>query len=131
MVTQPDNGTSIGVLLRTLVEDVGHLFRTELRLAQAELKSNLSGLKTGAASIAVGGMLLLVSLFTLVGAFVGWLTPYVGAGWAAFIVAVVLAVIGLIAISVGGKKLNAASLAPQRTVASLKQDAQTLKGISS
>ena len=130
MATQPDNGTSIGVLLRTLVEDVGHLFRTELRLAQAELKSNLSGLKTGAASIAVGGMLLLVSLFTLVGAFVGWLTPYVGAGWAAFIVAVVLAVIGLIAISVGGKKLSAASLAPQRTVASLKQDAQTLKGIS-
>jgi len=131
MATTPDNSPSIGELLRTLVEDVGHLFRTELRLAQAEVKSNLAGLKVGAAAIAVGGMLLLVSLFTLVGAFVGWLTPYVGAGWAAFIVAVVLAVVGLIAISVGGKKLSAASLAPQRTVASLKQDAQTLKGIGS
>jgi len=126
MATTPDNGTSIGDLLRNLIEDLGHLFRTELRLAQAEFRSNLSGLKVGITAIAVGGMFLLISLFTLVGAFVGWLTPYVGAGWAAFIVAVVLAVIGIIAISVGSKKLSVANLAPQRSVASLKQDAVTL-----
>jgi hypothetical protein len=128
MATLPDNSSSIGELLRQLVEDVGHLFRTELRLAQAEVRSNVAGLKGGIVAIAAGGVFLLVSLFTLVGAFVGWLTPYVGAGWAAFIVAVVLAVAGLIAISVGSNKLKVTNLAPQRTVASIKQDAETLKG---
>ena len=128
MATLPENNSSIGELLRQLVEDVGHLFRTELRLAQAEVRSNISGLKGGITAIAVGGVFLLVAMFTLVGAFVGWLTPYVGAGWAAFIVAVVLAVAGMIAISVGSNKLKVTNLAPQRTVASIKQDAQALKG---
>jgi len=128
MATLPDNSNSIGDLLRSLVEDVGHLFRTELRLAQSELRANLGGLKTGVLAIAIGGTFLVVAMFTLVGAFVGWLTPYVGAGWAAFIVAVALALIGIIAIVVGNNRLKVASLTPQRTVDSLKQDAQALKG---
>ena len=128
MATLPDNNSSIGDLLRQLVEDVGHLFRTELRLAQAEVRSNIAGLKSGIVAVAAGGVFMLVATFTLVGAFVGWLTPYVGAGWAAFIVSVVLGIAGLIAISVGSNKLKAGNLAPQRTVASIKQDAQTLKG---
>jgi hypothetical protein len=128
MATQPDNGSSIGDLLRQLIEDVGLLFRTELRLAQAEVGSKLAGLKTGAAAIAAGGMLLLAALFVLLGAFVGFLEPHVGAGWAAVIVAVATAVVGFILISVGGGKLKVASLTPDRTLASVKQDVETLKG---
>jgi hypothetical protein len=128
MATQPDTGPSIGDLLRTLIEDVGLLFRTELRLAQAEVRSNLAGLKTGAAAIAAGGMLLLAALFVLLGAFVGFLEPHVGAGWAAVIVAAATGVVGLILLSVGSGKLKVASLSPDRTIASVKQDVETLKG---
>ncbi len=129
MASNPDTGNSIGDLLRQLIEDVGHLFRTELRLAAAEVKGNISGMLGGIGSIAVGGMLFLVALFTLVGAFVGWLTPVVGsAGLAAFIVAVAVAVVGGIAVAAGLSRVRASSLAPDKTVASLRRDAQTLKG---
>ena len=129
MATNPETGNSIGDLLRQLIEDVGHLFRTELRLAASEMRGNIAAMKGGAAAIATGGMLMLVALFTLVGAFVGWLTPVVGsAGLAAFIVAVATAVIGIVLMGVGSSKLKASSLAPDKTVASLRRDAETLKG---
>jgi len=128
MATQPDRDQSIGELLRQLIDDVQHLFRTELRLFQAEVRSNLGGLKVGAILIGVGATLLLASLITLFAAFVGWLIPVVGHGWAELIVAVASAVIGVVALGVGSKKLSAASLAPDRTIASVKQDAKTLKG---
>ena len=129
MATNPETGNSIGDLLRQLVEDVGHLFRTELRLAASEVRGNVAAMKGGAAAVAVGGMLMLVALFTLVGAFVGWLTPVVGsAGLAAFIVAVVIAVVGVVLMAVGSSRLKATNLVPDQTVASLRRDAETLKG---
>jgi len=128
MATQSDQDQSIGALLRQLIDDVQHLFRTELRLFQAEVRGNIAGLKTGAIMIGLGATLMLASLITLFAAFVGWLIPVVGEGWAQLIVAVASAVIGVIALAVGSKKLGAASLAPDRTIASVKQDAKTLKG---
>ena len=128
MATQSDQDQSIGALLRQLIDDVQHLFRTELRLFQAEVRSNVAGLKAGAILIGFGATLMLASLITLFAAFVGWLIPVVGHGWAELIVAVASAVIGIIALGVGSKKLGAASLAPDRTIASVKQDAKTLKG---
>lgn len=127
MATQPSDN-SIGDLLRQLVVDVQHLFRTELRLFQAEVKSSVGGLKIGAIMLASGGVLMIAALITLFAAFVGWLVPVVGPGWAELIVAVVSAVIGLVLLSMGGKKLSVTSLTPERTIASVKQDAETLKG---
>lgn len=128
MATLPEREQSIGDLLRQLIEDVQHLFRTELRLFQTEVKSNIAGLKGGAIMIGVGATLLLAAVITLFAAFVGWLIPVVGHGWAELIVAVVSAVIGFIALSVGSKKLSAAQLTPDKTISSVKQDAQALKG---
>ncbi len=128
MATQSDRDQSIGDLLRQLIDDVQHLFRTELRLFQAEVRSNVSGLKTGAILIGFGATLMLASLITLFAAFVGWLIPIVGHGWAELIVAAASALIGIIALGVGSRKLGAASLSPDRTIASVRQDAKTLKG---
>lgn len=123
------NGSaSIADLLRRLVEDTGHLFRTEIRLAKSELRGNIAAAKGGAAAIGLGAILLLGAVFTLLGAAVGFLTPYVGAGLAALIVAIVVGVIGAVLVVSGGKKLGAASLTPDRAVASLKQDAEALRG---
>lgn len=129
MATNPDTGSSIGDLLKQLIEDVGHLFRTELRMATAEVKGNVTAMLGGVGAVAAGGMFLLVALFTLVGALVGWLTPIVGsAALAALIVGVGLIVVGGILIATGLNRLKVSSLAPDRTIASLRQDAQTLKG---
>ena len=121
---------SIGELLRGLVEDTGHLFRTEVRLAKSELRDNLAAAKGGAIAIGVGIVLLLGAVFTFLGACVAFLTPLVGAGFAGLIVTVVTAVIGGLLVVTGSKKISASSLTPDRTLASLKQDAVALKGQS-
>ena len=128
MATLPTDGASIGDLLRSLIGDIQHLLRTELKLFQAEVRSNIGGLKTGVMLLGIGVTLMLASLITLFAAFVGWLIPVVGHGWAELIVSVVSAVLGIILLGVGQKKLSGSGLTPDRTIASLKQDAETLKG---
>jgi uncharacterized integral membrane protein len=130
MATTPDeirNG-SIGDLLRRLVADIGHLFRSELRLAQSEVAANFAAMRGGAVMIAAGAGFFIASLFALIAAAIGWLTPLVGAGWAAFIVAIASAVIGGILIAVGAGRLKHAELAPRRAFASLKEDAKAIEG---
>lgn len=124
----PLENAPVGELLRRLIEDTGHLIRTELRLARSEIRGNVAGMAGGATMLAAGGIFLLAALFTLLGAIVGWLTPLVGAGWAAFIVAVGAGIIGLVLLKIGQSRLSAASLAPDRTIASVRADAETLKG---
>ena len=126
--TETNDNPSIGELLRRLVEDTQHLFRTEIRLAKSELRSNIASAAKGGIAAGAGLVLLLGAVFTLLGAAVGFLTPLVGAGWAALIVGVVTLIIGGLLVMSGIKKMTASSLAPERTVASLKQDADALKG---
>jgi len=128
MATQPERDPSIGTLLRQLIDDVQHLFATELRLFKSEIASNIAGLKGGAILIGVGVTLMLGSTVTLFAAFIGWLTPVVGPGWAALIVSLASAVLGIAALGLGAKRLSAVSLSPDKTIASVRRDAQTLKG---
>ncbi len=128
MATQPERDPSIGTLLRQLIDDVQHLFATELRLFRSEIASNIAGLKGGAILIGVGATLMLGSTVTLFAAFVGWLIPVVGHGWAELIVSVASAVLGIAALGLGAKRLSATSLSPDKTIASVRRDAQTLKG---
>lgn len=121
---------TIGELIRSLLQDVGQLIRTEIKLAQAEVGQNVSRAKTPVAMMAVGGLLMFGAFLTLLGALVGWLADAVGPGWAAFIVAVVVGGAGVALIMSGKKKMSTVALTPTRTVASVKQDAQALKGNS-
>lgn len=121
---------SIGELIRSLMQDIGQLIRTEIKLAQAEVGQNVSRAKTPLIFMALGGLLLFGAFLTLLAALVGWLASEVGAGWAAFIVTVVVGGAGVALIMSGKKKLSTVALTPTRTVASVKQDAQALKGNS-
>ena len=120
--------TSIPDLLRQLVDDGNHLVRTEIKLAKAELRQNVAAAAKGAVGIAIGAVLALGAVFTLLGAAVAFLTPLVGAGWAAVIVGVGALVIGGLLIMSGINKLKVSSLAPDRTVDSVKHDAQAIRG---
>lgn len=121
-------GPSIADLLRRLVEDGNHLVRTEIRLAKAEVRDNLANAKAGAGAIALGGILMLGAVFTLLGAAVGFLTPVVGAGFAALIVGFAAALVGGVLVVSGGKKIGASSIMPDKAMASIRQDADTIKG---
>ena len=123
-----DPSPSVGELLRRLIEEIGDLFRAELRVARTEVTGNLASARGGAVAIAVGGIFFIGTLLAFLAAAIGWLAPHVGVGWAAFIVGVVSAILGGIFISIGSSKLKAVHLSPNRTIARLKKDAAALKG---
>ncbi len=119
---------SIADLLRQLVEDGNHLVRTEIRLAKAEVRDNITAAVRGGIGIGIGAVLMLGAVFTLLGAAVAFLTPVVGAGWAAVIVGGVTLLVGGVLIASGAKKLSATSMMPDKAVRSVKQDADTIRG---
>lgn len=119
---------SIATLLRQLVDDGNHLVRTEIKLAKAELRDNVASAAKGAAGVGIGAVLLLGAVFTLLGAAVGFLTPLVSAGWAAVIVGLVTLAVGGALIVSGISKLKISSIVPDRTIKSVKRDAEAIKG---
>ncbi len=122
-----DEEPSIGATLRQIVDDVGQLARTEVNLAKAEVTANIAKLVRPIVMIAMGALLGIAALFTLMGALVGFLTPYVGAGWAALIVAAVVGGIAALLVMSGIKAIGAVTLAPKRSVASVKADVAAVK----
>lgn len=126
---RPDGGagdiSTLG-LARGLVDDTTHLLRTEVKLAKAEVSANLIALIRPIGFIMMGMLLAVGALFTLLGAFVGLLTPRFGDGVAALIVAALTALVaGLLAWG-GMSALKKARIAPERAKFSLKRDVNTL-----
>lgn len=119
---------TIGELIRSLMLDLSHLVRTEIKLAQAEVGQSVSRAKTPVALIAIGGLLMFGAFLCLLAAFVGWLATLVGPGWAALIVAVIVGGAGAALVMSGARKMKGIGFVPTRSVMSLKQDAQALKG---
>ena len=119
---------SLAELLKRLVDDTGRLFRSELRLAQAELTASVGKALPALGLVMAGGLLLTAALFILLGALVAWLTPLVGLGWAAFIVAVGAGAAGAALALTGKKQLAGIGFLPTRVAKALRDDAEALKG---
>ena len=116
-------GPSLAESLRSLVTDVGHLFRTELRLARSEVVSSLHSAMRGAIAVGIGMILMLGAIFTMLGAIVGWLTPLLGAGWAAAAVALGAAVVAIALMALGARQLS-----PSRAAERVSDRLDTLRG---
>ena len=127
MATASDN-RSITDLLGDLSGNVSTLMRKEIQLARAETSEKVGQAMTAVGSILGGAVLALAALIVLLQALVIALTNAgIPAGWAALIVGVIVAGIAYALIHKGTSDLKAHNLAPERTIDSLKQDAQTLK----
>ena len=132
MDVRSENGQMppLGALLRDLAEGSSSLIRQELRLARLELTETLGAMATGATLIVsgsvfalLGGLSLLIGLI-LLGAD-QWLRDRY---WLAALI--VLAVAGGLAVfflSRGMALLSPKQLAPDQTVAMLKEDTAWLK----
>ena len=117
MAPEPPRDTAapapIPVLVKRLLNDGEALARAELRLAQAQATQQVRAAIPGLVAILFGAIFVLASLFTLLAALIGWLTPVLGAGNAALVVTLGTAAIGGIAIALGVRQLNnRASAAP-------------------
>jgi drug/metabolite transporter (DMT)-like permease len=120
----------LGALLRDLAEGSSSLIRQELRLARLELTEMLGAMATGGTLIIsgsvfalLGGLSLLIGII-LLGAD-QWLRDRY---WlAALIVLVVAGALALFFMSRGMALLSPKQLAPEETVATLKEDTAWLK----
>lgn len=123
-----ENRSSISALFRQLTEDVTHLARSEVALARAEVVENIHALVRPLILVVAAVLLGVSALFTLMGAFVGFLTPVVGnAGFAALIVAAIVAIVafGMLQAGLGG--IGKAAIVPQRAVRSVQADVAAVK----
>lgn len=117
-------GESVPGLIRKLAMDVSTLFREEVALARAEMTSAVSGVKSGLMSVAAGGGVMYAGILFLLGGVMMLLTQWVSLMVAAFIVGGVVTIIGAILLSAGKKRMEADSLKPDRTVDSVRKDAE-------
>lgn len=112
----------IGTLLSDLAVEAGLLLRQELTLFKAELSEKFGRLGRGAAMLAAGGLI----------AFSGWLVLLAAAvlaleivlpPWAsALIIGGAVLLIGVVLLLIGKSQVAAKSLAPERTLRSLRED---------
>lgn len=119
-----------GALLHELLRDGSDLARQEVRLLRLEMRSRARRYGIGAISVAggvvlglIGSITVMVGLVTLPGD--QWLRDRY---WvAALIVTLVAATLAWLALRRGAIHLNPASLTPDETVETLKEDGEWLK----
>lgn len=119
---------SVGSLIGEVTSDLSTLMRQELDLAKAEVKEEAA--KTGKAAGMLGGAGFagyMLALFLSIAAWWG-LANVMDEAWAALIVAAVWGVIAAVLFVSGRKKMREVHPKPERTVSTLKEVPDALKG---
>lgn len=128
----PSPEQPLSELISNLTEDTSRLFRQEVALARAEIKQEASVAMVGAAMMAMAGALSAVALILLSLAAAEGLQRLfdIDLAWCYFIVAVIWLIVAGVLFSKGKKKIAEVNPKPERTVESIKDVADTLKGQS-
>jgi formate hydrogenlyase subunit 3/multisubunit Na+/H+ antiporter MnhD subunit len=128
---QPEQNRSLFALFSDLWRETSTLVHKEAELAKAEMSEKVSQVSTGMAELAVGGLIIFAGFIVLLIALSNGLMhllPEEQADWLApLIVGAVVMVFGFIAVMRGRSNMRPESLAPERTMESLRRDAQMMK----
>ena len=125
---QDPSSASVGELVGSITKDFSTLMRQELDLAKAEVK--LEAIKSGKAAGMYGVAGFAGYMVLLFASIAGWwgLSNLMDQGWAALIVTGVWAVIGAVAYSAGRRQARQIHPTPERTVETVKEIPDALKG---
>lgn len=118
---------SIGALLQDLARSLPDLVRAELRLAQAEASDKFNQATMAVVSILAGFLLALAGLIILLQALAVVLANFMPDWLAVLIVGGGTAAIAFGLVIKGKNDLSAARLAPEKTMRSLRRDADLAK----
>jgi hypothetical protein len=119
---------SLTDLFTELARETSTLVRQEVQLAKAELTQSATEAGRAVAFLVVGGAVAYAGVLFLLLAIVYGLIAAGLDGWlAAGLVGLVVVVIGAVLVMRARASLSAASLAPRRTVESLKEDTEWAK----
>jgi hypothetical protein len=127
--SRPDvSGQSVGELIGEVTTDLTTLMRKELELAKAEIKQEVTTAGKAAGMLGAAGFAgYMVALFLSIALW--WaLANVMDEAWAALIVAVLWGVIAAVLTVVGRNKLRSVNPTPERTVQTLKEVPDALKG---
>lgn len=127
MSHEADPRPPVSSLLSDAINQLTRLVRGEVALAKAEVGQNLRAAALGVGLLVGAVVLALVALNVLAVALVGLIAIWVGPGWAALIVGVLILVVAAILAMRGLASLKPENLAPTRTVRNVQADAQTIK----
>jgi len=120
---------SLGELFGELARETGTLVRQEVELARTEMTGKVSRAGRGAAMVGAGGAVAYAGFLVLAAAVVALLVEMGLDLWiAALIVGIVLAAVGGLLAYQGQNTIKRTSLAPERTVQTLKDDAEWVRG---
>ncbi|QKW48652.1 phage holin family protein [Streptomyces buecherae] len=121
---RPAKNRSVGELVSDVTSDVQQLFRQEVELAKAEVREEAT--KAGKAAGMFGGAgfagYMVAVLLSLTAVFA--LANVMDLAWAALIVTGVWAVIGAVLFLRGRAQMRTVSPKPERTMETLKEDAR-------
>jgi uncharacterized membrane protein len=123
----PREDKSISTLLSDLTREITTLFRQEVLLVKTEISEKAGQAQSGLTSIVVGGAVAYAGVLVLLIAAVLGLSLIMPAWLAAFLVAVVVLVIGMSMIGKGKNNLRARNLMPRKSVESLQRDKQVAR----
>ncbi len=118
---------SIPQLLGDLTSDLTTLLRRESELVRAEFSEKVGKLAKAGGEIAGGAMCLLAALIVLLQALVIALSKVMDPAWAALLVGVLVAIVGVLLIRAGAKMVDADNLKPERTVRQVENDVNLAK----
>jgi len=119
---------SLGQLVGDVTRDLSTLMRQELALARAELKQEASKTAKGAGALGGAGFAGAMTVLFLSIALWWALSHVVGHSWSALIVAVLWGIVAAVLAAVGRTKLREVNPTPERTVDTLKNVPDALKG---
>lgn len=127
---RPDvENASVGQLISEVTRDLSTLMRQELELAKAEVKVEASKAGKAAGMLGAAGLagyflllFLSIALWWALGTALG------GYAWGALIVAILWGIAAAVLASMGRKKLKEVQPKPERTVETLKEVPDALKG---
>lgn len=118
----------LGDLIRQLAQDSAVLVRQEVALAKAELQANVKSVARDLTMVAVGGVIALIGAMVLILFLVLAVGDALDEYWlGALIVGLLFVIVGGLLAKSNLNKLKHESVAPTRTLETLKEDKQWLQ----
>jgi hypothetical protein len=127
---RPIEDVGIGELVSNISRDLSTLMRQELDLAKAELKAEATKMGKGAGMFGGAGFAGYLFVLFLSLALMWGLSNVMNTGWAGLIVAAIWGIIAAVLYASGRKELRSVNPKPERTVETVKQVPDALKGRS-
>jgi len=127
MTTQDERQSVVGLMTRVL-EEVVHLFQTEIRLVRAEMNEKASQLANGGALIGSAIVLIIGGLVLFLMAVVRWLAiAGLPEEWGLLLVGLLAAAGGGLLLSRGVQAITSTNLVPDKSIDQFRADVATVK----